>query len=39
MFYSYSMSKNFLLVNSTSTHPNGSPVFRFYASSNVVFSI
>ena len=36
VFYSYNMSKNFLLVCSTSAHPNGSSVFCFSASSNVV---
>jgi hypothetical protein len=36
MFYSYSMSKNFLLVNSNSTHPNDSPASCFTTSSNVV---
>ena len=36
MFYSYNMSKNFLLVNSTFTHPNGSPAFHSSTSSNVV---
>jgi hypothetical protein len=36
VFYSYNMSKNFLLVYSIFAHPNGSPAFHSDASSNVV---
>lgn len=38
VFYSYNMSKNFLLVDSTFAHPNGSSAFRSSTSSNVVSS-